>query len=226
MIKLSKRLEMISEYVDDGMHLVDIGCDHALLDIYLMQIKKNISIIASDVNKNALENARKNIRKYKLENKIKIVESNGLDNIDTKVIDTIIISGMGSHTIVGILYRRLSVLKNINTLILQSNNDLDFLRKKVIKIGYYIENEILVKDSGIIYTIIVFKKGCKFYTKKQLYFGPVLLKKREKLFFEKNLNDLEKLEKFYPFIPKKRLHHRFITYWKIKNIKKILKEHL
>ena len=47
--------------------MVDIGCDHGLLDIYLVQTNKNIKVIASDINKNALSNAIKNIKKYKLE---------------------------------------------------------------------------------------------------------------------------------------------------------------
>ena len=222
MIKLSPRLERISHYISDNTSMVDIGCDHALLDIYLTKNKKNINIIASDINKNALKNAENNIKKYKVENQIKIIQSNGLENIDTQSLDTIVISGMGSHTIVGILYNSINKLKNINTLILQSNNDLDFLREKIIKIGYYIEDESLVKDSNIIYTIIIFKKGHKFYTKKELYFGPILLKEKNKLFLEKNKKDLEKLESFYPLIPKNRIHHRLITNWKIKKIKELL----
>ena len=39
MIKLSKRLAAIAEYVDDDSHFVDIGCDHGLLDVYLAKNK-------------------------------------------------------------------------------------------------------------------------------------------------------------------------------------------
>ena len=65
MIKISKRLASIASYVEDDASLIDIGCDHGLLDIYLYQTKKNIKIIASDVNQNALNNAIKNIKKYR-----------------------------------------------------------------------------------------------------------------------------------------------------------------
>ena len=222
MIKLSLRLKSLAEFINDNSNMVDIGCDHGLLDIYLIQTKKNIKIIASDVNKNALNNAKSNIKKYKLENKITTVLSNGLDNVDTSNIDTIVIAGMGSHTIAGILYNNLKKIKNVNRLIIQSNNDLDFLRYKVTKIGYYIECEKLVKDAGIIYTIIEFKKGYRLYNKKQLYFGPYLLKENSKLFKEKSTLELKKLEQFYPMIPKSHFHHRYKTYWRIKILKKIL----
>ena len=222
MIKLSPRLEKISHYIKDNTKIIDIGCDHALLDIYLIKNRKNINIIASDINEKALSNAKKNLKKYSVENNIQLIQSNGLDNIDTTSLDTIVISGIGSHTIVGILYNNIKKLKNINTLIIQSNNDLDFLRYKITKIGYYIEDETLVKDNNIIYTIIIFKKGYKHYNRKELYFGPILLRKNDKLFIEKNKKELAKTTNFYQMIPKKNIHHRLITKWKIKNIKKII----
>lgn len=219
MIKLSKRLAEIAKYTVDDSNILDIGCDHGLLDIYLAQNKNNINIIASDINQNALNNAIKNINKYKVKANITTILSDGLDKIDTTNIDTIVISGMGSHTIVGILYSNLNKLKTVNNLILQSNNDLDFLRYKVTKIGYFIEKESLVKDQEIIYTVIKFKKGHKFYTKKQLYFGPCLLQENSKLFQEKKALELAKLEKFYPMIPKNHIHHRLKTYFKIRMYK-------
>ena len=223
MIKLSSRLEKLANYVEDQSYIVDIGCDHGLLDIYLIQNRTDMKIIASDINQNALNNAKKNIQKYHLESKITTVLSNGLDNIDTTSVDTIVIAGMGAHTIVGILYNNLKKIKKVKKIVLQSNNDLDFLRYKVTKIGYYIAKEELVEDAGIIYTIIEFRQGYRFYTKKQLYFGPSLLKENSKLFCQKCEIELKKLQQFYPMIPKNHYHHRRKTYWKIRKIQKILK---
>ena len=38
-MRISKRLKTISEFIDKEDKIIDIGCDHALLDIY---IKENI----------------------------------------------------------------------------------------------------------------------------------------------------------------------------------------
>ena len=46
MIKLSKRLQTIANYIEDGNKIIDIGCDHAYLSIYLALNKKNIKVIA------------------------------------------------------------------------------------------------------------------------------------------------------------------------------------
>lgn len=221
MNNLSIRLKEISTFIPDNISLVDIGCDHALLDIYLYKNRKNIKIIATDINENALEQAKKNIKKYKLEDYIETRISNGLNNIDKNEIDTIVISGMGAHTIVGILYSNMNKLSNVSNIIVQSNNHIEFLRKKITLIGYYIDNEKLVKDNDIIYTIISFKKGKKRYKRKELYFGPYLLKENSSLFKEKNKKDLEKLLFLESIIPKNHYLHRFKTKRKIKLYKNL-----
>ena len=80
-MKISKRLKEIADLVDNGSNIIDVGCDHALLDIYLANNKDNIKVIASDNKKGPLEQARKNISSFNLENKIKFKYGDGLDPI-------------------------------------------------------------------------------------------------------------------------------------------------
>ena len=221
MNNLSNRLKEIATFIPDNIKMVDIGCDHALLDIYLYRNRKNIKIIASDINENALEQAKKNIKKYKLDKFIETRLSNGLDNINSNEIDTIVISGMGSHTIVGILRMNQKKLINVDNIIIQSNNHIDFLRERILELNYYIDSEKLVKDNNIIYTIISFKKGKEKYNKKEIYFGPYLLKENSNLFKEKNKQDLEKLEYLYKIIPKSHILHRIKIKNKINMYKKL-----
>ena len=178
MSKLSKRLEMVASFIDENdKSVIDIGCDHGLLSIYLAEKFNNLKIIASDVNNNALESARRNVSKYKLEDRIDI---NKKDKIDTSVV-----AGMGANTIIGFLKYSQDKLKGINKIIIQSNTDLYFLRKNMVSMGYYIDDEELVLDKNIIYTVIVFKKGRKRYSYKELYLGPILLDKNSELFRKK-----------------------------------------
>ena len=221
MINLSKRLEVVASYIPSFVKLVDIGCDHGLLDVYLAKNRKNITIIASDINENALANAKSNVKKYHLEDIIECRVSNGLKNIEAYEIDTIVISGMGSHNIVGILYTSRNKLKNVKNIIIQSNTHIEFLRYKITKIGYYIKDEKLVKDNGIIYTVIHFTKGKKYYSRKKLYFGPILLNNIDDLFKEKYNRELENLKVLMKLIPKDHYHHRFKTYMKIRLYKNI-----
>ena len=82
-IKLSKRLSVIASFVLKDAVIADIGCDHALLDIYLSKnniIKKSLAI---DITKGALNQADKNIKLYNAKN-IETRLSDGFEKIDIK----------------------------------------------------------------------------------------------------------------------------------------------
>ena len=61
----SKRLLEIASLVPVHSTVVDVGCDHGLLDIYLT-LHRNCKCTASDINENCLKSARENIKKYSL----------------------------------------------------------------------------------------------------------------------------------------------------------------
>lgn len=222
MNKLSKRLEVVSSFIKDNSKIIDIGCDHGLLSIYLAEKYQNINIIASDVNKNALSSAIKNIKERGLEEKIETRLGNGLEVISPEEIDTVVIAGMGANTIVGILKYSQDKLVNVDNIIVQSNTDLYFLRKNITSIGYYIEDEVLVEDKGIIYTVIKFTKGKKKYNYKELYLGPILLEKNDKLFQKKNEKELKTMQMINKNITKGHYLYKLKIKRNIKILEKII----
>ena len=215
MIKLSKRLASIASNIDKEDKVVDIGCDHGYLSIYLKAVNGNKVVIATDINENALNMAKKNINKSSI-----LIETrlgNGLDVIKHNEVDTIIISGMGGNTILNILKK--NKLKYIKKIVIQSNTDIPLIRKYINKLGYTIKNEQLIIDKNIYYIIITFTKGKHKYTKKELYFGPILLKENNYLFNEKKAIELNKLEEILKKIPSKKI----ITKYKLKKLIKLYK---
>jgi tRNA (adenine22-N1)-methyltransferase len=210
MIKISKRLEAISSLVPINSKVIDIGCDHALLDIYMYQKKIANKIIATDINKNALTNAKENIKNAKLDKFIETRLGNGLEPLNNKDdINTIIISGVGAHTVNGILKNNQSKLKNITTIIIQSNTKLSFLRKEITKLNYKIADELMIEDNKKIYVIIKFIKGKEHYSKKKLYFGPILLMKHDEVFKKYYGEELKKLNIYLELLPKNKLIDRY-----------------
>jgi tRNA (adenine22-N1)-methyltransferase len=203
MIKISKRLKEIAGYIEDNINIVDVGCDHALLDIYLMQNRNNIKIIATDILESALNQAKKNIFLYDLKDKINIRLGNGLDVIKKEDnIDTVVIAGMGWMTILNILHHNKNILNNINHLIIQSNSNLPRIREEVSSLGYYIEDEKVVFEKDIFYTIISFKKGASNYSKKELLIGPMLMKKKDSIYIRYLEKELKKNEQLISVIPR------------------------
>ena len=168
MTRISNRLKAIVKFVDIKDKVVDVGCDHGLLSIYLYENKLVSKVIASDINKNALSSAINNIKKRNLD--IETVLSDGINNVDMKGINTLVISGMGTGTILHILEDD-SKLKKVNKLIIQSNNDHEILRRKMNEKGYYLENEEYTYDKGKWYVTCKFVKSDNKNIESQIKYG-------------------------------------------------------
>lgn len=216
-MKINDRLKKIGDLVDTNSLVLDIGCDHALLDIYLVKEKGFQKVIASDIGEGPLESARENIKKYKLENNIKTRIGDGLSTY-TDDIDTAIISGMGGRTIIGIFKSNIKITKCLKQIILSPNNYQEDVRKFFSNIGFYIEDESLVKEGRFIYQVIKLKKGKKHYKRKEYFFGPVLLAKKDKLFKEYFTRELKSREILINILPKNYRLKKYKVSREIKNI--------
>ncbi len=211
---LSLRLSSLTKFVNYNDKIIDIGCDHALLDIFLVKSDLVKSIIASDINVQALNSGIKNIENEGLSDKISARLGDGLNVLtDKDNIDTVIISGMGTNTIIGILNN--DHLKDINKLIIQSNNDHTMLRKYVTKLGFYIKSEEYFQDNKKNYINIVFVRGNKKYSKIDLTYGPIL--KHNKPYLEFEINNIEKIEKLVP-------KNKILLHFQLKKEKRVLKK--
>lgn len=171
-MKLSKRLEAIANLVDTK-RVIDVGCDHGYLDIYLT-LYKDCNCIATDISSKAINSCISNINKYHLTNRIETIVTDGINGININKNDTIILSGMGTSTIIDILNNK----ELPNTIIISSNNNLEHLRRFMVSIGYIINNEIYVYEKGIHYIIIKFIKGNIIYNDYEYILGPIVIKNK------------------------------------------------
>ena len=218
---LSKRLEAVASLVEDNRSVIDIGCDHALLSIYIAKNKNPKKVIASDNKEGPLNGAKDNIKKYKVSDKVLVKLGDGVDPIEPDI-DTIIIAGMGGLNTVGILKYKRDLYRNVDTIIISANTDVDFVRKEICKLGYHIDEELLIKDGNIVYPIIRFKLGKKHYKKIEYLLGPILIKKRENLFLDYLLKEKDTKEKILKLLPKKYILKRLQLKKELKEINKIL----
>ena len=214
-MRINNRLKKVGEVVDTDSLILDIGCDHALLYIYLIKENKVKKAIASDIAKGPLDSARSNIESYHMEDRIELRLGDGLECY-TDDIDTIVISGMGGRTIIGIFKYQLAVVKNIKTIILSPNNYQEDVRRFFSKIGFMIEDETLVKDGKVIYQIMKFKRGKKKYKKRDYFFGPILLENKDPLFQEYYKKELISRKIIMDLLPKHYRWKRYLTKREIK----------
>lgn len=167
---IDERLKSLVKYVDKKDNIIDVGCDHALLDIYLVQNNITDSVIVSDISNNALQQGINNIKKYNLDDRIDVRCGNGLEVLNNEDdVNTIIISGMGTNTILDILNN--NYLSKVNKLIIQSNKDYYLLRSEVNKLGFIISNEEVIVVNNKLYINIIFVRGNKKYSLNELKYG-------------------------------------------------------
>ena len=222
-MKINERLKKIGDLVEANSVCLDVGCDHALLDIYLVRLNKNIKAIASDIAEGPLEQAKNNIKRERLDGKIEIRLGAGLDTYSDEV-DTVIISGMGGRNIIGICKDNPKVLKEIKSLIVSPNNYQEDVKKYLCKNGFYIHNEEFVRDKKFIYQIIILKKGKKKYTKKEYFFGPIFLIKKGPLFREYYEREIKSREILLSLLPKNYRYKKYQTRKEIEMIKKEIED--
>ena len=155
---IDSRLQAIINFVPEKSFVADIGADHGYLAIELAQ-KKFCKVVATDKNFYPAEAARKNISAAGLENFIKVRQGDGLKVLQVGEVDTICVAGMGGSLIAKILDDAPEILDTTARLILQPMNGTEILKNFLTLRGWFIVDEDLAEEGGIIYEIICAEKN-------------------------------------------------------------------
>lgn len=165
----SLRMQTIASFIEPNDNVADIGCDHAYLSIFLAKNHLCNKIIATDINENALQIAKENIKKNHLDKKIKTYLSDGLQSINDLEIDTVVLAGMGTSTILHIIDNMKHL--NIKKYIIQSNNDLPKLRKSLRKQKIYLQKEKVVYEKKHYYPVGIYTNHYTSLNLREKWFG-------------------------------------------------------
>lgn len=195
--KLSKRLQSIANLVPKNSYIADIGSDHAQLPIYLCETGTVSWAQAVENKTGPFLHMTHAIQESGLEGHIDCSRSDGISNLNEGV-DTVLICGMGGMLACDILEAHTEKLFHVQTIIVDPHKDLVSVRKRVTALGYKIDEETMVYEDKIFYTIIRFVKTdvAVEYSRSDLLFGPILRKKRGETFEDwlkiqlKHVNDI------------------------------------
>ncbi|MCX8163024.1 MAG: class I SAM-dependent methyltransferase [Candidatus Micrarchaeota archaeon] len=122
--------------------ILEIGTGSGIISIYLA--KKGIEkIYATDINKKAIENAQKNARINKVENKIKFIYSDLFENIKNQKFDYIIFNPPYLPTT-----KEEKIKDELNSSFDGGKNGLKIIRR------FLIQAKNFLKKQGVIYLIV------------------------------------------------------------------------
>lgn len=179
-VRLSKRMQLVADMVHEKS-VVDIGCDHAFVSIYLAQKPAMERVIAMDVKTGPVDIAKANVTAYKLADKIDVRMSDGFAKLTKGEADAAVIAGMGGYLMIDILDAGKEHLENGIRLVLQPQSDIPEVRRYLDSVGYIIEDEDMLIEDGKYYTImraVPREENLVEYTEDDYNYGPILLKKK------------------------------------------------
>lgn len=156
------RIETINSFIDKDDKVVDVGCDQAKLSIMLAN--RNISSIACDISEKVINKAKQDITNPLIDLRV----SDGLINIKEGEADTLVLSGMGTYTILDILN---NTKLRFNKIITISNNYHNILRNKMNDLNYKVKEEQIIKENNKYYNLIIFENGKTNYSEEELELG-------------------------------------------------------
>lgn len=158
-LPISKRLLCCASMVQPGSRVADIGTDHGYLGIYLLQTGAARHVIACDLRKDPLENARRNAKLFGVDGEMEFRLSDGLEKILPDEVDTVVMAGMGGDLIQKILsqcpWRKREGLQ----FILQPQSAGNVLRRWLCEDGFEIQREEPVQDGHFLYTVMDIRQG-------------------------------------------------------------------
>lgn len=211
-MKLSKRLQTIADMVDTS-YVIDVGCDHALLDVYLASTR-NITCLACDISENALQSAKENITRYHVSSLVDTKCTDGLQDVFIPDDTTVVIAGMGAVTALDIVRKRKEDLKKM---VISVHSDVELFRREMVALGYFITSEKAILEKQQYYVIFSFQKGVHNYEELDYEIGPFLKKDKDYVSYL-----IQKLKRILISLPKTYVEKRNEIEKKIENYQSLL----
>lgn len=182
--------------VRPGSVVADIGTDHAFLPSFLVLQGISPRAVASDVRNGPLQNAKKTVERYSLEDKIDLLLSDGLDAVDEESVQDIIVCGMGG-TLIAELLERAQWLKNPDKLVIvQPQSHSQDVRAFFVNNGFRILCEAACRDDGKLYSAMCaqYAGEVREYPPEFIYVGllPECSEPEARLMIEKMLTHLSR----------------------------------
>lgn len=218
-MNVSKRLQKVASFVMAGGVVADIGCDHGFTSIFLVENGLAKSAIAMDINQGPLERAREHIGQYRMQKRIQVRLSDGLEELKPGEADTILISGMGGALISRILKDNEDVTKAAKELVLSPQSEIYLVRQTLHYMGFCIHKEEMVFDQGKYYVVMRAIPGKEVYSEEEDYlYGKVLIEQKEEVFLSFLHKENERVNRIIENLSKKELSHD--AKWKLNKLKK------
>ena len=155
-------MKALADPVIPGEALADIGTDHAFVPIRLLESGVCPFAVLVDINEGPVVKAKSHLDECGISaDKYDLRQGDGLRPVKPFEVSSVIIAGMGGENIIDILDYDLQKTKSFKRFILQPRKRAWLLRKYLLKSGFKITEEKLVRESEKICEITVAEPCCE-----------------------------------------------------------------
>ena len=152
-MELTPRLKLAADFCLPCEKVIDVGCDHAYLCLYLVE-RGAKRAFASDIRPGPLAAAKEHIVACGKTDRVQAVLCPGLEAFSAADGDTVSICGMGGEMIASILEAAPWTAAGDHKLVLQPMTNGHKLRQWLAEHGYGIEQEALAREGDRIYVVM------------------------------------------------------------------------
>lgn len=146
---MTNRLEELFRLIEPCTVFADIGCDHGYITQAVINNGLAKKVYASDVSYPSLCKAKSLIGEEN-QGMVSFYHTDGFSNLPLDI-DTAFIAGMGGEEICIILKNAKALPK---TLILQPMKNADKVRRLIIELGYFVQNDYMFYAENKFYEVI------------------------------------------------------------------------
>lgn len=166
--------------------ICDVGCDHGYAAISFLKRGTAKRVIAMDVNKGPLEQAKRNARLYGVSEQLELRLSDGLQEVVPGEADAFLCAGMGGRLMVRIMTEGREVMAHMSGAVLQPQSELNIVRRYVYENDWHIVKEDMVfepdgteEGEGKYYPMMYIEPGREAIPDElSLLYGPMLIKQK------------------------------------------------
>lgn len=170
-VSLDKRLNFIFGLADFGCRAADIGCDHGKLAYNLVSSERAVKVIATDLRPECLKKAYELAFANGVQDVMETRLGDGLNPIESREVDTVIIAGLGGDVMADILKRAREEGKEFKHFILSPNTHPEKVRREIVNYGHTVTVDKRIECAGKSYTVIKTDEGESALSDLQIEFG-------------------------------------------------------
>ena len=143
-MNLTDRLEEIIRWVPKCTRVIDVGTDHALVPIAL--IARGVTQCGVGIDKSPLPLGKAIVNRHNAQqiDRLELLCANGLESLDTRDSDVVVMAGMGGRTMLDVLQRA----SWRGRLVVQPNSDLPLLRQWLYENGWTNDVETVIEENN------------------------------------------------------------------------------